>query len=152
MSLGIMPEFENEDHRDINVHVPRITGRSVEEATVLLEEQGYLFRVVGEGTTVTAQLPARNAFVASGTRVIVYTDTEVPRDLVIVPNLSGMSYTQARNSLESQGLFIRTGGAPKTDANALVSVQSIQADREVMYGSIVEVTLINATIVEQRMN
>jgi len=34
----------------------------------------------------------------------------------------------------------------------LVSVQSIQAGREVMYGSIVEVTLINAVIVEQRMN
>ena len=152
MSLGIMPELSNEDHRDINVHVPRITGQTIEEVTALLEEQGYSFRVVGEGTTVTAQLPARNAFVASGTRVLVYTDTEVPRDLVIIPNLSGMSYTQARNALEGQGLFIRTGGAPKTDTNALVSVQSIQAGREVMYGSIVEVTLINATIVEQRMN
>jgi stage V sporulation protein D (sporulation-specific penicillin-binding protein) len=152
MSLGIMPELANEDHRDINVHVPRITGRSVEEATALLEEQGYSFRVIGEGTTVTAQLPARNAFVASGTRVILYTDTEVPRDLVIMPNLSGMNYTQARNALESQGLFIRTGGAPKTDSNALVSVQSIEAYREVMYGSTVEVTLINSAIVEQRMN
>jgi len=152
MSLGIMPDYSEDEQKDINVHVPRITGWSVEEATAMLEEQGYEYKIVGDGSTVTAQLPARNAFVASGTKVVIYTDTEVPRTPVIVPNLSGMTYSTARQTLENQGLFIRTGGAPKTDRNALVSVQSIQYGKEVLYGSIVEVTLINAQIVEQRMN
>ena len=152
MSLGIMPVYTEEDHVDINVHVPRITGWSVEDAVSKLEEQGYSYTVIGEGGTVLAQLPARNASVASGTKVMIYTDSEIPRTPVIVPQLSGMTYSQARQTLESRGLFIRTGGAPKSDRNALVSVQSIQYGKEVMFGSVVEVTLINAQIVEQRIN
>jgi stage V sporulation protein D (sporulation-specific penicillin-binding protein) len=152
MSLGIMPEFSDEERRDINVHVPRITGWSVEEAISMLEEQGYDYTIEGEGSTVTAQLPARNAFVASGTRVVIYADAEVPKTPVVVPLLADMTYAQAREQLESRGLFVRTGGAPKSDTKALVSVQSIPAGREVQYGSIVEVTLLNAQAVEQRMN
>jgi len=151
MSLGIMPKFTEDDLADINVHVPRITGWSVEEAIKILEDNGYLYTVVGDGDLVTAQLPARNAYVASGTKVIIYADAEMPRDAVIVPPLSGLTYSQARRAVEELGLFIRTGGAPKSDTNALVSVQSIQAGREVLYGSIVEVTLLNAQIVERRM-
>jgi len=148
MSLGIMPEFTDEDLKDINVHVPRVTGWLVEEAVSMLEEQGYEYTIVGEGNTVTAQQPARNAYVASGTKVVIYAGEDIPRHHVTVPSVSGMTYTQARRALENTGLFIRTGGAPKSDRNALVSVQSIPSGREVLYGSIVEVTLINENVVE----
>jgi beta-lactam-binding protein with PASTA domain len=90
--------------------------------------------------------------VASGTKVIIYADAEIPKHQVTVPGLSGLTYQESRQALEERGLFIRTGGAPKTDGGALVSVQSIPAGREVLYGSIVEVTLLNSRIVEQRMN
>jgi len=152
MSLGIMPSHSEEDKNDINVHVPRITGWSIEEAVAILEEQGYEFTIVGNGDTVTAQLPARNAYVSSGTTVVMYTDSEVQRTQVTVPNLAGNTYAEAREALESRGLFIRTGGAPKSGASSLVSVQSIPGGREVLYGSIVEITLINQQAVEQRMN
>jgi len=152
MSLGIMPEYEADDLADINLHVPRVAGFSLDDAISILESQGYEYTVIGEGSSVTSQLPLRNAFVASGTRVKIYTDEEVPRHPVVIPALSGMTYNQARQALEERGLFIRTGGAPKSDSAALVSVQSIPAGREVQYGSIVEVTLLNAQVVEQRIN
>jgi len=148
MSLGIMPQYSEEDKTDINLHVPRITGWTVEEAIAILEEQGLRYTVVGDGNTVTSQLPARNAFVASGTKVIIYAGAEIPTHPVTVPNLSGMTYSQARQALENVGLFIRTGGAPKSDSNAHVSVQSIAPFKEVQYGSIVEITLINVRVVE----
>jgi len=152
MSLGIMPTYTDDDIKDINVHVPRVTGWSTEEAIAILEAQGYEYKVVGEGNIVTAQLPARNAFVASGTKVMIYAGEEIPRHPVTIPHVSGLTYSQARQALEERGLFIRTGGAPKSDRDALVSVQSIPAGKEVQFGSIVEVTLLNAQIVEQRMN
>jgi len=152
MSLGIMPIYTDEDTKDINLHVPRVTGRSPEEAAVLLEEQGYKYQIIGDGDTVAAQLPARNAYVASGTTVKLYTENEVPRHPVTVPSLTGLTYSQAQKALEDIGLFIRTGGAPKSDKNASVSVQSISSGREVMYGSVVEVTLMNDQVVERRMN
>jgi len=151
MSLGILPDYTDEDIQDINVHVPRVTGMRLDDAISELEKFGHEFTVVGEGSKVTAQLPSRNANVASGSRVIVYADAEIPRMPVTVPNLSELTYAQAKQALEDRGLFIRTGGASKSDPNALVSVQSIPAGREVLYGSIVEVTLINTAIVEQRM-
>ena len=152
MSLGIIPDYSDEDMQDINVHVPRLVGLSLNDAITELDTFGHDYTVFGDGDTVTAQLPARNANVASGTKVFVYADAEVPRHQVTVPYLSGLTYTQAKQTLEDRGLFIRTGGAPKTDTEALVSVQSIPAGREVVYGSIVEVTLINTQIVEQRIN
>ena len=152
MSLGIMPQYSEEDFEDINLHVPRIAGRTPEEAIALLTEHGFEHRIIGDGETVTGQLPAPNAYVASGSEVLIFAGEEIPRNQVLVPYLSGLSYAQAKEILEGRGLFIRTTGAPKSDEKALVSVQSITMGREVLYGSIVEVTLIDAEATEQRMN
>jgi len=152
MSLGIMPQYTAEDFEDINLHVPRVIGRSLEDAITLLAAQGFEHRIIGDGEMATGQLPAPNAYVASGSEVLIYADDEVPRNQVSVPYLSGLSYAQAKEALEGRGLFIRTSGAPKSDDKALVSIQSITMGREVLYGSIVEVTLIDAEAAEQRLN
>jgi len=152
MSLGIMPQYSEEDFEDINLHVPRVTARTPEDAIALLAAQGFEHRIIGDGETVTGQLPAPNAYVASGSEVLLYAGEEVPRNQVLAPYLSGLNYTQAKEMLEGRGLFIRTVGAPKSDDKALVSVQSITMGREVPYGSIVEVTLIDAEAAEQRLN
>jgi len=152
MSLGILPEYTDEDLKDINVHVPRVTGQTVEDAVAALEIQGFGYKIIGEGNIVTGQLPAPNANVASGAQIHIYTDTEIPRNPVVVPNLYGMNYQTARDKLAECGLFIRTTGAPKTDSKALVSVQSISVGREVLYGSVVEVTLIDTDASERRIN
>jgi len=152
MSLGIMPEYTEEDFADINLHVPRVTGRSLEDATAILERQGFEYKIIGEGSSVTGQLPAPNAYVASGTEVTLFINEDIPRNQVEVPYLTGLSYSQAKEALTSCGLFIRTTGAPKSDNKAKVSIQSINAGRETHYGSIVEVTLIDEEITEQRVN
>jgi len=150
LSLGIRPQYTEEDLGDINVHVPRVTGKDPEEAVALLFKQGFEYKVVGEGSSVTGQLPVANANVASGTMVVVYAGEDVPREEATVPNLSGMSFEAARQALETRGLFIRTTGAPKSDRKTQVSVQSIPAGQETAYGSVVEVTLIDRDIIELR--
>ncbi|MDR2591086.1 MAG: PASTA domain-containing protein [Oscillospiraceae bacterium] len=152
MSLGILPNYTDDDIADINVHVPRVTGRNVESAQTLLEGQGFTYKVIGSGELITGQVPSPNAFVASGTEVILYAGEDVPREQVVVPHLGDLSFSQARNALTERGLFIRTTGAPKSDSKALVSVQSIPAGREVQFGSVVEVTLIDADAAERRRN
>jgi len=152
MSLGILPEYTDEDLKDINIHVPRVSGRTLEDAVSMLEAQGFGYTVIGDGGTVIGQLPAPNANVASGAKIHLYTDTEIPRHPVVMPNLYGMNYQTARDTLAQCGLFIRTTGAPKTDSKAFVSVQSISVGREVLYGSVVEVTLIDTDASERRIN
>ena len=149
LGLGISPRYSEEDLKDINTDMPRVTGRNVSEARDLLSVRGFECIVEGEGDMVTGQLPAPNAYIASGSTVLLYADKELPTDSVPVPSLSGMSYPSAKQALESLGLFIRTTGAPKSDARAAVSVQSIMAGEEAAYGSVVEVTLINKDAVER---
>ena len=149
LSLGVRPQYTEEELRDINVDMPRVAGRSVANAIELLTEQGFEVTVIGDGETVSAQLPVANAYVASGTAVFLYAGEEAPRDTVTAPPLLGMSYAAARQALESRGLFIRTTGAPRSDERVRVSIQSIPAGTETTYGSVVEVTLIDSAAAER---
>jgi len=150
LCLGITPKYTEEDLKDINVDMPGITEKSVEEVKELLVGLGYEYTVIGDGDTVTGQLPMKNAHIASGITVKIYAGEEIPQETVEVPQLSGMSYSSAKQALESRGLFIRTSGAPKSDKKVAVSVQSISAGQEISYGSVVEVTLIDKDVVELR--
>ena len=147
LCLGIMPQYTEEDLKDINIDVPRLTGKSIEDAQAQLLGSGFEFVVIGGGDNVTSQLPAPNAQVASGTTVMLFADEDVSKDQVTVPQLSGMSYIAAKLTLESRGLFIRTTGAPRSGSHVEISVQSIPAGKETAYGSIVEVTLIDKEVV-----
>ena len=149
LSLGIRPQYSEDEMQDINVDMPRIVGRSVEDAAETLSGMGFECVVVGSGDVVTAQLPMPNAQVASGTTAVIYAGGDVPRESVTVPQLSGLSYASAKQALESRGMFIRTAGAPKSDSRVAVSVQSIPAGTETPYGSVVEVTLIDSAASER---
>ena len=148
MSLGIMPQLSDTERSEMNLHIPRLTGWGLDDAIAILNDQGYNYTIIGEGTAVVGQLPARNALVSSGTTVKLFTESEAPRENVEVPSLSGMTYQQAKQALEERGLFIRTGGSQRSDSNAFVSVQSIPSGRYTLKGSVIEVTLINTQIVD----
>jgi beta-lactam-binding protein with PASTA domain len=150
LCTDIKPQYTEEELKNININVPKLTGKSVAEAKKILEEQGFTRAIVGEGETITGQLPAPNAHVSSGTRVILYAGQEMPRLTAIVPDLSGMTYIAAKQALEGDGIFIRTSGAPKSDSKARVYVQSIAPGTETAYGTVVEVTLIDTAAVETR--
>jgi len=149
LAMGIMPQYTEEELRDLNTYVPRVTERDVESAVRLLGEAGLEYTVVGDDQlTVTAQFPAQNAQVAPGTSVMLITDAEVPYGYVDVPNMSAMTFEGARHALESRGLFIRTNGVPQSDVRARVSVQSVHAGEEVPFGTVIQVTLIDRDIIE----
>lgn len=147
---GIKPQYSEEDLKDINIDTPRLLSKSIDEAKEILEKQGFEYRIEGNGATVTSQMPSPNQRVASGTKVIIYAGVEPPKDYVEVPSLLGKSYADAKQALESRGMFIRTTGTLKSDKKAQVSIQSIQAGTETIYGSIVEVTLIDKESIELR--
>ena len=150
LCLGITPEYTDEDLKDINIDMPRLKDRSVEESKELLLSLGFEVKIIGDGDRVTGQLPAPNVHIASGVTVKIYANEEIPQEPVIVPQLCGMTYSLAKKALENRGLFIRTIGVSKSDRNVVVSVQSIPAEQETPYGSVVEVTLIDKDIIERR--
>jgi stage V sporulation protein D (sporulation-specific penicillin-binding protein) len=144
--LGVQPVYTDEEKQNLDISVPKMTDKSVEEATQLLKKQGFTVRVVGDGTTVTDQLPSANITVAPGSQVILYAGTDKPSNTVTAPELYGKSFADAKKALEDAGLFIKSGGTLSSTASAVVSTQSVKKGEQVLAGSVVEVVLVDKSI------
>ncbi len=144
--LGVQPQYTEEEKQQLDVAVPKLTGKTVAEATTALKNLGLTVKVVGDGETVTDQLPAANVTVAPGSKIIIYAGAQKPTGTVIMPELYGRSYQDAKRVLEEAGLFIKSGGTLANTANMVVSTQSASKNAEVPVGTVVEVTLVDKTI------
>ena len=124
--------------------VPDLTGMSVENARYALSQAGLSCRVVGAGEAVSAQLPAANTVIASGSEVIIYAGAEPDGGTVPLPDLRGMSYSAARDALAAYGLYLNTDSAVSDADGQAVSAQDIFPGTEVERGGVVTVTLVDA--------
>ena len=87
-----------------DVLVPNLVGLDLASATASLEKSGLSLRTVGEGETVTGQIPAAGASIPGGSQVVLYLGEEVPTDQVTVPSVIGLTAQQADETLAAQGL------------------------------------------------
>ena len=101
-------------------------------------------RGVGCGETVGSQLPAAKSVIASGSEVIIYAGSEPAAGAVSLPDLRGMSYSEARDALALYGLFLNTDSSVTDAAGQAVSAQDISPGTEIERGGVVTVTLVDA--------
>lgn len=139
--MGFEPDYGDGEQSD--TAVPSLAGLSPDEAKAKLAEAGFEYRLFGEGATVTKQLPAAGSMIASGSTVIIYADAEPSPGQETMPNISGMTYAQARETLDAYGLFVRTAsGVPDAEAK-IVTSQSIKPGSKVDHGTVITVTLVD---------
>lgn len=142
--MGVDPVYNEGEQSNIDVTVPKLTGKTVDEVGDLLDNYGLTFRVEGEGDTVVSQLPRAQSEIAAGSEIIVYTDDSESADRTVpVPNIAGLSVSQAKSVLAEYGLYLHTTGASVTNESAVVSKQSVEYGTEVKYGSVIEATLVD---------
>ena len=122
--------------------VPNIIGMTVEEATELLAQRGFNVRTLGEGGRVTRQLPGTGAMIATGSDVLLYLDAEPSEDLEEMPDLSYLTYRDARDVLAGMGLFVSTSSSVTSPETQSVLSQNIPEGTEVEHGTVVKVTLV----------
>lgn len=138
--MGIEKQYANSSELSkADVIVPAVTGKTLEEATALLQERNLTLRVVGDGGTVTAQIPASGASIPGGSSVAVYMGAEAPADTVTVPNVMGMSPRAVETALNNQGLYVRATGVTNYSGATSAIDQTIAAGTEVARGTVVEV-------------
>jgi len=136
--MGIEPDG---DDKLGDVTMPMLLDKSLDSAASALKDVGLRYRTIGSGSTVTNQLPAAGVTLAADTEVIIYLDADPSQDKESVPDLSGMSYSQARDTLSYYGIYIKTT-SPVTDAaQQSVISQSVSPGTYVSHGSVVEVAL-----------
>lgn len=138
--LGLEPEYSDSELQTMDRAVPDVMGLSIAEAQSKLAESGLSCRVIGSGGAVTSQLPAANSVIASGSEVLLYADA-APTGGGSVPNLNGMTYSQAREALAAMGLFIGSDSSVTDADNQLVSGQDIRAGTSAKAGTVITVTL-----------
>lgn len=138
--LGVEPEYSDSELQTMDRAVPDVTGLSMDEAQSKLSEAGLGFRVIGSGGSVTSQLPAANSVIASGSEVLLYADA-APTGGGSVPNLTGMTYSEAIRALAGMGMFVGSDSSVTDADSQIVSGQDVRAGTQAGAGTVVTVTL-----------
>lgn len=141
--MGIEAQYSAEELAGMDVSMPQLTGLGMSDAARTLRDAGLKYRSIGEGDIVTSQLPEAGCTIAAGSEVILYFDREPSRELETMPELSGMSYEQARDTLSYYGIYIRTGSLVTDAAAQKINTQSVPAGQRLGHGTVVEVTLVS---------
>ncbi|MBQ7473905.1 MAG: PASTA domain-containing protein [Oscillospiraceae bacterium] len=141
--LGVRAEQDSSDSSNKDVIMPQTVGKSLDEAAAILRKAGLRFRTIGEGETVTAQLPAALWQIAKNTETILYLGAEISPEKESVPNLAGMRYNDARDMLSRYGIYLHSLSTVIDGDRQCVSTQNIPSGAAVEHGSVIEVSLVS---------
>ena len=121
-----------------DVLVPNVTGKTLADATAALKKNNLTLRTVGDGDTVTGQIPAQGASIPGGSEVVLYMGEQVPTDQVQVPNVVGLTLAQAQKKMTEAGLYLKASGASGYSTSTAYE-QEVAAGTSVDRGTAIEV-------------
>ena len=140
--LGLEPSYSAEELLGIDTTVPSVIGMSLDEAKAKLTERGFGCRTVGEGETVTDQTPVGGVLIPGKSTVVLYLDAEKSTELCTVPNLVGMTPSEANAVMANSGLFLRFTGTTGTESGTVrVFSQETAHGTQVEAGTVITVRL-----------
>lgn len=137
--LGVEAQYTEEELEKIEVSVSNYVRSTVEATVADLSWRGIDYTIVGDGDTITAQVPAGGStiFKDSG-KLILYTGDEEPKNTVTVPDLVGKTAEAANRLLVNSGLNVAITGATNGDT-ATVIAQSPAAGEKVPSATVVTI-------------
>jgi stage V sporulation protein D (sporulation-specific penicillin-binding protein) len=145
--LGVLPQFKPGEAISVDVTAPFVRRLSVSDAVRAAERAGLpVPQIIGDGDTITDQLPAAGVRIPSDTEMILYTEGTKPEDIVTVPNVIGMTPEQANTALTNQGVFMRPIGAQPGAGKTLAAAWQEFAGQSVPYGTVIAVEFRSADV------
>ena len=133
--LGIASSEESASKDDL-VTLTDVTGKTYKEAKNILEDAGFTVLNCSNSTnyTVATQYPKSGISLAEDSIICLY-DDDTEATTVKVPNLKGLSLSQAKSRLKELDLNI------EVDGSGTVISQDIASGTKVEKGTIISVTL-----------
>ena len=138
----VLPYLEvPSDTTDSNTNVETITlynvkNKTVAEAKKVLEKQGFECQISGNSDDIVSeQIPVAGTSLIEGSIIKLYTENNDTRVSQKVPNLKGMSLSEAKAALKNKNLNIIYSGTGK------VTSQDITAGTSVEEGTVINVVL-----------
>lgn len=121
------------------ITVPDIRNKTVTEAEKVLKDVGLTVKTYVDGDSntilVEEQMPKPGSLLSKNSIVILYGQGSTASTSVAVPDLKGMSASQATNALKLKNLNINIEGT------GTVITQDYSKDEQVQEGTIIRVTL-----------
>ena len=150
--IGVTSVYVDDESDRREVSVPSVVGQTEEQAASTLEQAGFGYRVVGDGDTVTDQVPVSGVRIPVSGRVILYMGENKPTEQIEVPDLTGLTPDECRDTLEQYGLYLRQKGVANSQVtgSTTASRQSPAAGTKVNIGSVVTVEFSDTTNVNDR--
>ena len=137
--LGVEPQYAEDDMYRVNVFMPDVKGMTETKAASVLRDSYLEYRIIGDGDKIVSQIPASGREVPGHSTVLLYTDDSMPTDPVTVPNLMGMTVTQATQELSYLGLYLQAKGTDSTAWHVVVTDQDIMEGTQVDRGTTITV-------------
>lgn len=138
--LEVERVYDADDPASQQVQMPDLAGLTQEEVQSVLKETTLEPVFIGEGETVTGQLPFANQTISGGSQVMIYMGQEAPAQQVEVPDFTGMTVAQANDAAANAGLYILSAGNPDTTEGITVAMQEPAAGTVVEIGTTVKLT------------
>ena len=139
----ILPYLEVDridDETQAQVQMLDLSGMTKEEAESALKDTALEAVFVGEGESVTDQLPFEGQTIAGGSQVMVYLGQSAPTEEVEVPDFTGMTVDQAQTAAANVGLYLQTAGNPDLESGVTVAMQEPAAGTRAEPGTTVKLT------------
>ena len=134
--LEIPSDTTDSDSTVETITLSNVKNKTVAEARKIIQNQGFECKIYGnDDDIVSEQMPVAGSSLIEDSVVILYTEDNNTRVSQSVPNLKGMSLSEAKAALKNKNLNIKYTGSGK------VTSQGITAGTSVEEGTVVEVVL-----------
>ena len=134
--LGIQSDTTDSESSAETTALSNVKNKTMAEAKKIIEKQGFECIISGNSDDiVTEQMPAAGTALIEGSVVRLYSEDNDTRVSQSVPNLKGMSLSEAKAVLKNKNLNIKYSGEGK------VTSQDITAGTSVEEGTVINVIL-----------
>ena len=138
--LGVEPDYSSDDIRGVNITLPDVIGMTEDEAAALLSGKSITYRTVGQGSTISDQLPNPGAEVPGNSEIILYFGNAVKTtEQVEVPDFVGYGIADVDYLATNAGLYIQAKGTDHRDEYVTVAYQDIEPGTMVDRGTTITV-------------
>lgn len=141
--LGVTSTAKIEEEPEIEeklISIPNVKDKSISDATALLQNLGFKVVVKDienkDTTLVYDQVPKYGTSLDAGSTICLYASEDEERNKVVVPNIKGMTASQATQTLKDHNLNIQIDG----DVGVVISQDPI-FETEVEEGTIINVVI-----------
>ena len=141
--LEVAQNYTEEDAAGREITLPDFAGETRKNAEKALKALGLTARVIGDGETVTGQIPAAGETVSGDSQVLLYCGEIPEAEDVTVPDFLGMDRMKAAQAAQDAGLNLLILGNTDISPEVTAAEQSVPPGTKVPRGTTIRVQFLN---------